>query len=171
MGVVTREFQKLKKMADDAIGQCSDDNFFAAPSPLDNNVAVIVKHMGGNLVSRWTDFLTSDGEKPNRNRDQEFELGPDDTRTAVTALWERGWTELFQALRPLTDSDLNRPVRIRGEELSVLQAINRQLTHYSYHVGQIVYLAKHHAGSSWKTLSIPRGASADFNRNPDRYMR
>jgi hypothetical protein len=130
-----------------------------------------VKHVAGNLLSRWTDFLTADGEKPNRNRDAEFEQMPTDTRAAMMAAWERGWETLFTALAPLGDADLNRIVRIRGEELSVSQAVTRQLTHYSYHVGQIVYLAKHFRGESWKTLSVPRGGSAKFNQKPSSYVR
>jgi hypothetical protein len=165
-----REFNRLQSLADSAMAQLSDEQFFAAPAPGDNSVAVIVKHVGGNLVSRWTDFLTSDGEKPGRDRDTEFRIDAGDTREQLRRLWTSGWSRLFEALEPLDDSDLTRLVTIRGEPLSVLQAVNRQLTHYAYHVGQIVYVAKHHRGSAWSTLSIPLGRSAEFNRNPTSYV-
>ncbi len=168
--LVTREFKRLKSLADGAIAQISDEQFFAVPAAGDNSVAVIVKHVGGNLVSRWTDFLTSDGEKPGRDRDTEFRIEVDDTREHLLQLWTRGWTALFATLEPLGDADLARTVTIRGEPLTVLQAVNRQLTHYAYHVGQIVYVAKHHCGAEWRTLSIPLGRSAEFNRNPARYV-
>jgi hypothetical protein len=168
--LLQREFKRLKWLADEAIVQCSDAQYFAVPSPSDNSVAVIVKHVAGNLISRWTDLLTSDGEKPGRNRDAEFEILPEDSRKHLQELWERGWAVLFASLGSLTDADMSRTIRIRGEPLSVLQAVNRQLTHYSYHVGQIVYVAKHFCGPSWKTLSIPRGGSAQFNRQPEKYV-
>lgn len=170
LALVRREFGRLKSLADRAVGQCTDEQFFAAPGPGDNSIAIIGKHLAGNSLSRWTDFLTSDGEKPGRNRDAEFEIGPADSRVNLLAAWENGWQALFGALLPLTDEDLSRVVRIRGEPLTVLQAINRQLTHYSYHVGQIVYVAKHHRGAEWQTLSIARGASAEFNRQPSKYV-
>jgi uncharacterized damage-inducible protein DinB len=169
--LATREFQRLKKLADDAIAQISAEHFFAAPGEEDNSIAVIVKHMAGNMRSRWERFLTTDGEKPDRNRDSEFELTPADTRDELLAAWDRAWAILFAELKPLRPQDLERSVKIRGEPLSVLQAINRQLTHYAYHVGQIVYVAKHWGGSKWKSLSIPRGASARFNQNPEKYIR
>lgn len=168
--VVTREFKRTRSLAEGAMSQLSDDEFFAVPSPGDNSVAVIVKHVGGNLVSRWTDFLTSDGEKPGRDRDTEFRIGASDTRERLLQLWARGWAALFAALEPLGDSDMARIVTIRGEPLTVLQAVNRQLSHYAYHVGQIVYVAKHYRGATWQTLSIPLGRSAEFNRNPSRYV-
>lgn len=168
--LVLREFRRLKSLADGAIAQCSDQEFFAAPTAGDNSVAIIVKHMAGNLISRWSDFLTSDGEKPNRDRDAEFEIMPDDSRTHLLEGWERGWKVLFASLGSLAESDLERAITIRGESLSVLQAINRQLTHYSYHVGQIVYVAKHFRGASWQTLSIPRRGSAQFNQRPTAYV-
>lgn len=167
--LVGREFKRLQALAERAMAQLSDEQFFAVPSPGDNSVAVIVKHMGGNLVSRWTDFLTCDGEKPGRDRDTEFQITVDDTREQLLRVWTRGWTALFGALEPLSDSDMTRLVRIRGEPLTVLQAVNRQLTHYAYHVGQIVYVAKHHRGTTWQTLSIPLGRSAEFNASPVRY--
>jgi hypothetical protein len=168
--LVTREFKRLQTLADNAMAQLSDEQFFAAPAPGDNSVAVIVKHVGGNLVSRWTDFLATDGEKPGRDRDAEFRIAADDTRAHLLATWARGWATLAAALEPLGDADLARTVTIRGESLTVLQAINRQLTHYAYHVGQIVYVAKHLRGPAWSTLSIPLGRSAEFNRQPARYV-
>lgn len=168
--LVVREFKRMQSLAESAMSQLSDAQFFAVPAPGDNSVAVIVKHVGGNLVSRWTDFLTRDGEKPGRDRDAEFRIDPPDTREQLLQVWARGWEALFQALGPLGDSDLARTVTIRGEPLTALQAINRQLTHYAYHVGQIVYVAKHHRGAAWRTLSIPLGRSAEFNRNPTRYV-
>ncbi len=168
--LAVREFKRLQSLADGAMAQISDERFFAAPAAGDNSVAVLVKHVGGNLVSRWTDFLTSDGKKPGRDRDTEFRITADDTRENLRALWQQGWAALFVALAPLGDSDLARVVRIRGEPLTVLQAVNRQLTHYAYHVGQIVYVAKHHRGAQWRTLSIPLGGSAEFNRSPTGYV-
>jgi hypothetical protein len=126
-----------------------------------NSIAQIVKHMAGNMRSRWTDFLTTDGEKPNRNRETEF-VDPPVTRAEVLAVWESGWRLVFAALEPLSDADLGREVRIRGERHSVMQAINRQVAHYAYHVGQIVLLAKHFRGSDWRSLSIPRAGSARY---------
>jgi len=165
-----REFKRTKTLADGAIAQVTPEQFFAVLSEGDNNIAVIVKHVGGNLLSRWTDFLTTDGEKPGRDRDSEFEITTTDTQPALMQQWEAGWSALFSALEPLTDADLTRTIKIRGEDHSVLQAINRQLTHYSYHVGQIVFLAKHHAGNSWRTLSVARGKSAQFNTAPKSYF-
>ncbi len=167
--LVTREFKRMQSLADGAVSQLSDEQFFSVPSPGDNSIAVIVKHVGGNLVSRWTDFLTSDGEKPGRDRDTEFRIGASDTRGQLLQVWTHGWATLFEALRPLGDSDMARVITIRGEPLTVLQAVNRQLTHYAYHVGQIVYVAKHHCGPAWRSLSIPLGHSVEFNRNPTRY--
>jgi len=168
--LLQREFKGQKSLAEGAIVQCSDEQYFATPSPFDNSIAVIVKHVAGNLKSRWTDLLTSDGEKPGRNRDAEFEILPADSRKHLQELWEQGWAVLFASLGSLTEADMSRTIRIRGESLSVLQAVNRQLTHYSHHVGQIVYVAKHFRGASWKTLSIPRGGSAQFNRQPAKYV-
>ena len=127
-----------------------------------NSIAIIVKHLAGNMRSRWTDFLTSDGEKPDRDRDSEFEAPPK-TRDELLALWESGWQLAFDALAPLTDADLSRTAYIRSEAHSVMQTIHRQVAHYSYHIGQIVYLAKHFAGPDWNALTIPRRKSAEFN--------
>ena len=169
--LTVRAFKRMKALAKAAMAQVTPDQFFAVPSEGDNSIAIIVKHVGGNLLSRWTDFLSTDGEKLGRNRDAEFEITLTDTQQILVGRWESGWAVLFSALEPLTDADLKRTVTIRGEPLSVLQAINRQLTHYSYHVGQMVYVAKHYAGSSWRSLSIPRGKSAQFNANPAKYVK
>lgn len=155
-------FRYYKKLADCAMAQVSDRKLFETIDPEANSIAVIVKHMVGNMRSRWSDFLTTDGEKPTRNRDSEF-VDPPQTRQALLAEWEAGWAVLFAALDPLVDEDLERTVTIRGEAHSVMQAINRQLAHYPHHVGQIVLLAKHFAGSRWESLSIPRNRSAEFN--------
>src|SRR5579885_2332171 len=138
--------QYYKKLGERAMAQVSDEALLATPDPESNSIAIIVKHLAGNMRSRFTDFLTSDGEKPDRKRDTEFEAPPK-TRAELMALWEAGWDCVFQALTPLTEADLTRTVQIRSEPHSVMQAINRQVAHYSYHIGQIVYLAKHYAGS------------------------
>jgi hypothetical protein len=143
--------------------QLSDEQLFAALDEESNSIAVIVKHMAGNLRSRWTDFLTSDGEKPTRNRDTEF-ADPPENRESLLRIWNEGWNLLFGALEPLADKDLERKVMIRGEAHSAMQAINRQLTHYAYHSGQIVFLAKHLNHGQWQALTIPRNRSAEFNR-------
>jgi hypothetical protein len=155
-------FRSFKTMGERAMAQVTDEELQVALDPESNSIAVIVKHMVGNMRSRWTDFLSSDGEKPDRNRDTEFEAPPA-TRTALMDLWESGWQCVFAALEPLTDADLGRTVTIRSEPHSVMQAINRQIAHYACHVGQIVFLAKHLASSNWKSLTIPRGKSAEVN--------
>jgi hypothetical protein len=141
--------------------QAPDEALFATLDAESNSIAIIVKHLAGNMRSRWSDFLATDGEKPDRNRDAEFELPPK-ARAELMALWEAGWKDVFDALARLTDADLGRTVYIRTEPHSVMQAIHRQIAHYSYHVGQIVYLAKHFAGSNWHSVTIPRGKSAEF---------
>lgn len=156
-------FRQYKKLAEAAMSQLTDEELQIAIDPESNSVAIIVKHMAGNMRSRWTDFLTSDGEKPNRHRDSEFE-DPPTTRVKLMSLWEGGWSRLFSALEPLNDADLGRTITIRGEAHSVMQAINRQVAHYALHCGQIIFLAKHLRGSNWKSLSIPRKQSAEFNR-------
>jgi len=158
-----RSLRGHKRLADGAMAQLSDAQFFAAPSPESNSVAVIVKHLAGNMRSRFTDFLTSDGEKPDRNRDREFVVHADAKREEVLSSWEQNWELVFQVLNSLQPEDLARTVTIRGEPHSVLQAINRQLAHYAYHIGQIVFLAKHWKGTEWKTLSVPRGQSEQYN--------
>jgi len=156
-------FRYYKKLAERAMAQCPEEGLFTILSAESNSIAIVVKHMSGNMRSRWTDFLTSDGEKPDRNRDSEFEAPPT-TRAELMELWEGGWKLLFGALEPLSDADLTRTITIRTEPHSVTQAINRQIAHYSYHVGQIVYLARHFAGEKWQSLTIPKKKSADFNR-------
>ena len=156
-------FRYYKRLAERAMEQVTDEQLFAAIDKESNSIAVIVKHMAGNMLSRWTDFLTTDGEKPTRDRDSEF-IEPPTTRKELMVLWEDGWSRLFVAIEPLTEADLSRTVTIRGEAHSVMQAINRQLAHYSHHVGQIVLLAKHFACDHWQSLSVPRNKSADFNR-------
>jgi hypothetical protein len=155
-------FRNYKKLAERAMEQVTDQQLFIAIDEEANSIAIIVKHMAGNMRSRWTNFLTTDGEKPDRNRDTEF-FDPPATRKAVIDLWEDGWSHVFQALEPLSDADLTRTVTIRGEPHSVMQAINRQIAHYAHHVGQIVLLAKHFAHDRWQSLSIPRNRSAEFN--------
>ena len=157
-------FRYYKRLAERAIEQCPDEGLFATLDAESNSIATIVKHMAGNMRSRWSDFLTTDGEKPDRNRDTEFETPPQ-TRAELLALWECGWKYLFDALEPLTDADLGRTVTIRTEPHSVMQAINRQVAHYSHHVGQILFAAKHFTTAKtgkWKSLSVPRGDSAQF---------
>jgi len=158
---------KYKTLAEGAIAQMAEDALFAAPGGDEesNSVAVLVRHMAGNMRSRWTDFLTTDGEKPDRDRDREFEPydAGQSTRAALLAEWERGWRFVFSALDALSPADLGRTVAIRGEPLTVTQAITRQIAHYSYHVGQIVYVAKLLRAGDWKTLSIARGASRQYD--------
>jgi len=156
-------FRYYKRLAERALDQVTDEQLFVTLAPEANSIAIIVKHMAGNMRSRWTDFLTTDGEKPDRNRDSEF-VDPPATRSQLLAEWEDGWNRLFAAIEQLTDADLARTITIRGEAHSVVQAINRQLAHYPHHVGQIVLLAKHFAGDRWQSLSVPRNQSAEFNR-------
>ena len=157
-----RTFRDYKKLAEGAFGQIDDDDFFKTLDPESNSVAVNIKHMAGNMISRWTDFLTTDGEKPERDRDMEFEMLPGATKADMLAYWEYGWERVFDAIGPLRPEDLMRTVRIRGQDHTVIQAINRQLAHYAYHVGQIVFLAKHFKSSEWQSLSVPRNKSAAF---------
>lgn len=149
-------FRKYRTLAEGAMSQVSDEELFVALDDEANSIALIVKHMRGNMLSRWRDFLTTDGEKPDRDRDSEFVMAGERSREAVERWWEEGWAETFRAVEALTPGDLDRTVTIRGEPLTVLQALMRQVAHYSYHVGQIVYLAKHFRGSGWSSLSIPR---------------
>jgi len=155
-------FQYYKRLGENALAQCPDNGLFATLDEENNSIAIVVKHMAGNMLSRWTDFLNSDGEKPSRNRDAEFEEPPK-TRAEVLDLWDAGWKCMFTALEGLNDASMTQTVKIRGEEHSVMQAINRQVAHYSYHVGQIVMLAKHFAEPNWKTLTIPKKKSGEFN--------
>ena len=161
-----------KKMADKALAQLNENEFFINLDEEANSIAVIMKHMAGNMFSRWTDFLTTDGEKPDRNRDSEFVIEPRTGKEDVLAYWEKGWQRVFEALEPLRPEDLGKKVLIRGEEHTVIQAINRQLMHYANHIGQIIFLAKHFRSAEWKSLSIPRNKSVAFNnylgqRGPD----
>jgi len=156
-------FRYYKRLAERAMEQVTDDRLTAALDADMNSIAIIVKHMAGNMRSRWTDFLNTDGEKPDRNRETEFEDAPA-TRDDLMRMWESGWACVFNALEPLSEADINRTVLIRGEPHSVMQAINRQIAHYAHHIGQIVLLAKHFQGANWKSLSIPRGRSAEFNQ-------
>ena len=158
-----KSFRNYKKIAERAIEQVSDEEFFALIDVEANSIAVVVKHIAGNALSRWTDFLTSDGEKDFRNRDIEFEL-IDDTRESLMEFWDRGWQALFDNLEPLTVDDFSQIITIRGEPHTIVEAINRQMTHYAYHIGQIVLLAKHFKSAEWKTLSVPKNKSAEFNQ-------
>ena len=160
---VFRSLRGHKRLADAAMSQLTDEQFFAAPDAESNSVAVIVKHLAGNMRSRFTGFLTSDGEKPDRNRDREFVMHADAKREEVLSAWEQNWHLVFETINSLHPDDLGRTVTIRGEAHSVLQAVNRQMTHYAYHVGQIVYLAKHWKGADWKSLSVPKGQSEQYN--------
>ena len=155
--------RQYKKMGEDAMAQVSDEQLFHMLDEEMNSIAIIIKHITGNMRSRWTDFLTSDGEKPGRNRDSEF-IEPPPTREALMKTWDDGWACLFRALEPLSDADLARTVTIRGEPHSVMQAINRQVAHYASHIGQIVLLAKHFQHDKWRSLSIPRNKSAEYTR-------
>ncbi len=156
-------FRQYKNTAERAMAQVTDEQLTATLDPEMNSIAQTVKHMAGNMRSRWTDFLTADGEKPWRNRDSEFEAPPL-TRAELMAMWEEGWSCVFGALEPLCEEDLGRTITIRGEAHSVMQAINRQVAHYAYHCGQIVMLAKHFRHDEWQSLSVPRGKSSEFNR-------
>ena len=155
-------FRYYKTLTERAMQQCSDAQLFESIDKESNSIAIIVKHMAGNMRSRWRDFLTTDGEKPDRNRDTEFEA-PATTRAELMQQWNAGWNWVFSALEPLSDADLTKTIFIRGEAHSVMQAINRQVAHYSHHIGQIVFLAKHLCSENWQSLSIPRKQSATFN--------
>ena len=157
-----RQFRGHKRLAEGAMSQLRDEDFFVTIDPESNSVAILVKHLAGNMRSRFTDFLTSDGEKPDRFRDREFELNPATTRADVMHWWEEGWSCVFAAIESLKPEDVMRTVTVRGEPHTVLQAVNRQIAHYAQHTGQIVFLAKHLRSSEWKTLSVPRGKSEDY---------
>ena len=155
-------FRSYKKLAEKSFAQVSDEEFFKVIDAEANSMAAITKHIGGNLRSRWTNFLTSDGEKPDRNRDSEF-VADDDTRESLMPFWENGWNRLFETLQSLTIEDLEKIVQIRGEDFTVVKAINRAAMHTASHIGQITFLAKHFRSSEWKTLSVPKNKSAEFN--------
>jgi hypothetical protein len=161
-----RQFRGNKRLAEAAIAQLNDVELFATLDPESNSVAVLVKHLAGNMRSRFTDFLTTDGEKPERFRDQEFELNAATTRADVMRWWDEGWAQVFNTLAALKPEDVMRTVTIRGEAHTVLQAINRQIAHYAGHIGQIIFLAKHLRSNQWKTLSIPRGKSEEYKTVP-----
>ena len=158
-----RVFRSQKDLAERAIVQVNEEHLHKALDINTNSIAVIMKHMAGNMISRWTDFLTTDGEKADRNRDEEF-IDRQASRAEVMAHWSRGWEVLFTTMESLTDTDLHRTVQVRGEAHSVILAINRQLSHYGYHVGQIVQIARIFAGDNWSTLTIPRGESEQYNQ-------
>ena len=158
-----RSLRGHKRLAEGAFAQLRDEDFFLQLDDEANSIAILIKHLAGNMRSRFLDFLTSDGEKPDRNRDQEFVLDPRPSRPELMRWWEAGWKYVFDAITPLQPEDLARVVTIRGEPHTVLQAIHRQVAHYAYHVGQIVLLAKHIRGADWKSLSVPRGKSAEYN--------
>ena len=159
---VGETFRSYKKLAEKSLAQISDEEFFKTIDEESNSIAAISKHIGGNLRSRWTNFLTSDGEKPDRDRDSEF-VADEDTRESLTEFWENGWNALFSTLETLTAEDLEKTVQIRGEDYTVFKAINRSLTHTASHVGQIMFLAKHFRAADWKTLSVPKNKSAEFS--------
>jgi hypothetical protein len=159
---VRRTFARYRELAEGAMEQVDDGAFFAAPDAESNSIALVVKHVAGNMLSRWRDFLTTDGEKPDRDRDGEFERHDGDTRESLMAAWKAAWDLALRELDALTADDLTRTVAIRGEPHSVVLAIDRQITHAAYHVGQIAYLAKHYAGARWHTLSVPKGQSRQF---------
>ena len=158
------ELRKYRRLAEAAIAQVPEAALFSTIGPESNSIAIVMKHIAGNQRSRWTDFLTTDGEK-NRERDSEFEREAADDAASIRRRWDAGWESLFAAVEPLSEADLGRTVAIRGEPHTVMEAIQRQLTHYAYHVGQIVFLARHFAGPGWKSLSIPKGQSKTFDVN------
>ena len=158
-----RTFRNYKTLAERALAQISDEDFFRTIDEESNSIAINIKHMAGNMLSRWTDFLTTDGEKLERNRDMEFVMLPETTKEEMLAYWEKGWKVTLEAIESLTPDDLMRTITIRGQDHTVVQAIDRQMAHYAYHVGQIVYLAKHFKSSEWKSLSVPKNKSAELN--------
>src|SRR5205085_4462666 len=166
-----RTFRDYKRLAERAFEQIDDADFFRTIDGESNSIAVNMKHMAGNMLSRWTDFLTTDGEKPERDRDMEFVMLPETTKADMTAYWDKGWQCVFEAVEPLTPADLLSTVTIRGQDHTVVEAINRQLAHYAYHVGQIVYLAKHFKASDWQTLSVPKNKSEEFNKYLEEKMK
>ena len=159
-----RNFQNYKKLAEKSFAQISDEEFFLALDEESNSIATIVKHIAGNLRSRWTDFLTSDGEKPDRDRDSEFIAFENETRAPLLEFWETGWRAVFSSIENLQPADLGKTIKIRGENHTVVEALNRSIAHTAYHIGQIVFLAKHFRSAEWQTLSIPRNKSGEYNR-------
>jgi len=167
---LTLEFKRLNRICNAALEQLGDNDVFVLPPNDGNSIAILMKHMSGNMRSRWRDFLTTDGEKPDRDRDSEFVITEADNRTALAVRWADGWDCLFDSLDSLSDGDLSKEVFIRGESHTVLQAINRQLSHYAYHAGQIVLRAKELAGPRWQTLSVAKGESKEYNEAPKPYL-
>ena len=159
-----RQLRGQKRLAEGAISQLKDEELFVTLDPESNSVAILIKHLAGNMRSRFSDFLTSDGEKPDRFRDQEFELNATTTRADVMRWWEEGWAQVFAAIDSLKPEDVMHTVTIRGEPHTALQAVNRQIAHYSGHIGQIIFLAKHLRSNQWNTLSIPRGKSEEYKK-------
>jgi hypothetical protein len=168
---ITFSFRKQKQLAEKAFHQIHDADFFEKPGEHSNSIAAVVKHIAGNLASRWTDFLTTDGDKPWRDRDAEFVIGPEDTRERMVAAWEAGWAALFETLGHLRETDLLKTVTIRGEEHTVFQAIHRSLTHVSYHVGQIVYLSRLLTKDGWEWITIPPGQSQQWKARGGNYLK
>jgi len=160
---IQRQMRGYKRLAEGGMAQLDDDQLFVTLDPESNSVAILIKHLAGNMRSRFTDLLTTDGEKPDRQRDTEFEISANTTRQDLMNTWEKGWSRVFKTIQELRPEDLLLPAPIRGEPHTVLQALNRALAHYAQHVGQIVFLAKHLRSSQWKTLSVPRGKSEEFN--------
>jgi Protein of unknown function (DUF1572) len=165
-----KNLRAYKTLAEAALAQMSDDDLFRLIDPDANSIAILIKHMAGNMRSRWTNFLTTDGEKPDRHRDREFVIDEGTTRAEVMAWWEEGWNYVLNALTTLRPGELMQTVYVAGKEHTALQAINRQLLHYAGHVNQIVLLAKHFAGPSWKSLSIPKGQSETFAREFEKQL-
>ncbi len=165
VATTTRELRSLKRAAERAFAQVSDEHFFATLDPETNSIAMLVKHISGNMRSRWTDFLSADGEKPWRKRDAEFVIGAEDTRDSLLLRWEESWKIFLSALESLSPADLERTVTIRSEPYSAMGAAQRSFGHYSDHIGQIILLAKHFAGAKWQTLSVPRGKSEEYNKD------
>jgi hypothetical protein len=161
LNVILARFQSVKQLGDKTFGQLTDEELHWSSNDASNSIAIIVKHMSGNMLSRWTDFLTRDGEKPDRKRDEEF-VDTLSSKTDIAAAWEKGWDTLFDAIGALNEDDLLKIITIRGENHSVIDAIERQLAHYSYHVGQIVYIGKEIKNKSWESLSIPAGKSEEY---------
>jgi hypothetical protein len=164
-------FRKHKELAEKALRQVADEDFFKKPGEHSNSIAAVVKHVGGNLASRWTDILTSDGDKPWRDRDAEFVIGPEDTRPNLLAAWEKGWASLFQTLGSLQEADLVKKVTIRREEHTVFQALHRSLTHTAYHVGQIVYLSRLMTKGGWEWITISPGQSQQWKAQGGKYLK
>lgn len=169
---VLLELRKLRRLADRALAQIPEQALFETLGEESNSIAVVMKHLAGNMRSRWSDFLTTDGEKRDRQRDREFEIEDGDDAAELRRRWQSGWELTIAAISALEPADLERTVTIRGEPHSVVQAIQRQLSHYAYHVGQIVLLARHHAGGDWQSLSIPKGRSDEYevDKEGNRYL-